>query len=210
MANVRIHQLTSDTGINITDIDLIPVDKYISPGVYNTVFKSGLNFKTYISNHVIALATASFTSINASINAVKPGIYNELHLRNVVTNSVVISNNVSTSLFCDVIENISYATGHRPIMLNIRVYARGTTGAAINKMSYGEYRLVLASNNGAIIGQSIIYEHNDPNIDIVTSGSFTISLVGGFYRLQCLNIQTSGVGTLVRVGMHVTTTIDLS
>lgn len=189
MANKRIFELTSDTGVIMSDNNLYPVDKYVSPGVYTTVYKSGLNMKTYVSNYITGLSTASFTNINTSINNVKPSIYAEQKIYNVTTTTGTIPFNVG-AVFKVYLGNPAFFTG-RPMYCNVRLIAYSNAGTGVGTL---EFNALFNSSTNAMVGTTIVFNYGQ-SITFNTGGVST-GVDGGGQYIQFSNVHTIGGETV--------------
>lgn len=143
MANKKIEQLTNDTSVNMSVNDLLPVAKYVSPGVYNTVFKNGSN----IINTITGLPTASFTNINTSINNVSSSIIpTTLNYLNIlaVTQSIGQSISSGSNFFISCTLPIGTMDPMKAYIIDFKIYAWGITTQARHVQ---EYKIVFTNNN---------------------------------------------------------------
>lgn len=176
MANKKIEQLTDDTAVNMNVNDLLPFAKYVSPGVYNTVFKKGSN----IINTITGLPTANFTNINTSINNVSnsiiPTINNNLGILTVYTGVNInvpaggtTTVNIGTGVFN------SLMSIKRPYIVNVKLYAycNGST-LAVNTQEYN----IGFANNILIDGfdyPNKLYEYSTGANIFLNASGFTFS-----------------------------------
>lgn len=208
MANKRIYELTSDTGVSMTDNDLIPIDKYVSPGVYTTVYKNGLNFKNYISNYITGLSTASFTNINTSISNIIPNFLNLQYIANIANGSSEVLNGVITVL--NVVDMLDLALPSRPFVTYVKIFAYAYPPNDGN-VGIAEYRIVgtslAGSGDAVIVSTTELYKHESAGISINTSG-FTFIDGGSAVDLRFSNSHTlGGPGDIVKFVATTTTYI---
>lgn len=170
MANKKIEQLTDDSGVNMTVNDLLPFAKYVSPGVYTTVFKKGSN----IINTITGLPTVNFTNINTSINAVSnnilPTVKGYCNILDVFETGVSLASGVSTliSIGPGITGNMF---ANRPYIINLKIYAYSNGPVSVKVQEYN-----MAFVNTSIFGGNLnadkLYEYNDAGgVDISINAS---------------------------------------
>ena len=199
MANKRIHELTSDIGVDVVGNDLIAVDKYVSPGVYTTVFKNSDNVRNYISTYVTGLSTASFTNIETSIDAVQPAIYSEQRLHNVVNAQHSITS--GSSLFLKAPGLIQFPFAGRAFVAHVKIFAYSNSSDTV---AIGEYRVVVKTTGPSILSQAIIYEDEESSINLNDGVTFTTGTDGSGIYIQCSNTHSLGAETVtINMNVHV-------
>lgn len=181
MANKKIEQLTNDSGVNMTVNDLLPFAKYVSPGVYTTVFKKGSN----IINTITGLPTANFTNINSSINNVSnsiiPIVKGYCNISDVFETSVSLASGVTLISIGPGITNNMFA--NRPYIINLKIYAYSNGPVSVKVQEYN-----MGFVNTSIIGGNLnadkLYEYND-----VGGANINLNLTSILYHVGSDSLQ---------------------
>jgi len=172
MANKRIYELTSDIATPIVDDDLIPFDKYVSPGVYTTVHKSADNIKSYIT----ALSTVSFTNIETSINAIIPAYNSDQGIYNISSGSAVVDTTSPAETVT--VQNVASSTGTNSYLLVVTIIALSKTvgNTSLGLGGAGVYHVTITNNT--IRQTDVISEYQDGNINLTSAFSLISGVLG--------------------------------